>query len=308
MTKKKFPSSKKFDPSTTTIDRNRMHVLITNDDGPPGEASPYFHYFVEALQKYTNWTISVALPHVQRSWIGKAHFVGHDITAEYIYPALNGTYDYEGPFEQSQSDEKDNEWVLLNGTPASCANIGIAHLFKDKGPVDLVISGPNYGRNCTALYIMSSGTVGAAMEASLCGVKSIGLSYSFRQKGSHNADHITEASRLAVKLIQRLYSEWNNEAQLYTINVPLCDSLSDDTKVLYAPILENQWNASYSAGKVKNGKLTFNWNPDFKACQDSIDNSSPGNDGWVVNNDMISVTPLRACFKEAPFEKSELKL
>lgn len=106
--------------------------------------------------------------------------IGQDVTASYVYVPPEGTVERSkeneslaGPYDVSQIQSgnseftQDNEWILLDATPASCANIGIHYLFPNKPPVDLVISGPNFGRNSTALYIMSSGTVGAAMEAAL---------------------------------------------------------------------------------------------------------------------------------------------
>ncbi|CAN6651204.1 probable tubulin--tyrosine ligase Pby1p [Trichomonascus vanleenenianus] len=285
-----------------------MHVLLTNDDGPPGVDSPYIHYFVEAVRKYTDWDLSIALPHQQRSWIGKAHIMGQDITASYVYPGEEVGEPFEGPIDAPKADSDEQAWVLLDGTPASCANIGIHHLFKEKGPVDLVLSGPNYGRNCTALYIMSSGTVGASMESALCGVKSIALSFSFKQKGVHEPEHIREASRISVELIKNLYENWSEDAQLYAVNVPLVDTLNGKTPIRYAPILENQWGASFDGGKSTEGKLVFKWNPDFGACARSVAASSPGNDGWVVANDMISVTPLVASFKQCRQTSGQIHL
>lgn len=281
--------------------------------------------------------------------------IGQDVTATYIYPGDLGVHHYEGPFDVPQYEEgherKADEWVLLDATPASCANIGIHHLFKHKKPVDLVISGPNFGRNSTALYIMSSGTVGAAMEAALCGVKSIGISYAYETR-AHNHAIIDQASKLGVQLIEHLYNNWDKGVQLYSVNVPLVDSLSDDTRILYAHILQNQWgpvfepwedyekrieegvedsevhigvpvkrspneedastpvdedgenpnNSSTSLdqtnGTAKRNKALrqFRWKPDYQAVRDSVRESPEGNDGWVVDQGYISVTPLRACF------------
>lgn len=291
--------------------------------------------------------------------------IGQSLTASYIYPGKIGEQ-YEGPFYQKLTDSPNDEWTLLDGTPASCANVGIHHLFKEKGPVDLVLSGPNFGRNSTALYIMSSGTVGAAMEGALCGVKSIGLSFAYDDR-KHVPAHITEASRVSVKLIKYLYENWDKEAQLYSINVPLTAELSDNTRILYTNILENTWGANFepwtdyekrqahkqkgqsadeldledelaavatvgvqqghqphangegpkntlptvalnSQGLARNKALTqFKWSPDFKAVRNSVKGSPEGNDGLVVDQGNISVTPLKALFKDLPIKK-EIKL
>lgn len=282
-----------------------MHVLLTNDDGPPSaETSPYIGYLVDAIKKYTDWDLSIVVPNSQKSWIGKAHMIGHDVTPTYIYtkPDTHREYAIEGPVYQPRHslDESEVEWTLLDATPATCANIGIHHLYEKKGPVDLVISGPNYGRNSTALYIMSSGTVGASMEAALCNVKSISISYAFETR-VHNPAHITEAAKLSVKLVQHLYNNWNNNVDVYSVNVPLCNSLSDNTRIVYTQLLNNKWKSVFEPQRDESGLATrFNWKPDFahvdKTVRDSAEHH-PGNDGLVVSQGMISVTPLKAAFQ-----------
>jgi len=115
---------------------------------------------------------------------------------------------------------KEEEWILVDSTPASCAQIGLYHYFESRGPIDLVVSGPNYGRNSTAVFSLSSGTIGGAMEAAVCGFKSIALSYAFFDR-NHDAAIITGASDLSAKLIQHLYDNWDANTHLYTVNVPL---------------------------------------------------------------------------------------
>lgn len=335
-----------------------MHVLVTNDDGPPNaDTSPYVHYFIEELKKSTDWKVSIAVPNTQRSWIGKAHMIGQNLTASYIYPGKVGEK-YEGPFYQRQSGKENDEWVLLDGTPASCTNVGINYLFNEKGPVDLVLSGPNFGRNSTALYITSSGTIGAAMEGALCGVKSIGLSFAYKDK-THNVEQIEKACEISVKLIQHLYNNWSEKAQLYSINVPL--DLAPNYKILYTHILENTWKANFepfenfenrkevqeadfedelaavaavgetnkiehvengegpknflptyelnSQGIKRDKRLTqFKWKPDFAAVRNSVIGSAEGNDGLVVDQGNISVTPLRAVFKDVEIQEKEISL
>ena len=62
----------------------------------------------------------------------------------------------------------------LNGTPVDCVKMAFDHLLKDQ-KVDLVISGINHGAN-SAISVLYSGTMGAAVEGSFYGSPSIGLS------------------------------------------------------------------------------------------------------------------------------------
>ena len=130
---------------------------------------------------------------------------------------------------------------MVDSTPASCVQIGLYHYFSSRGPIDLVVSGPNYGRNSTAVFSLSSGTIGGAMEAAVCGVKSIALSYAFFDR-NHDAGIITDASELSAKLIQYLYDNWDSNTHLYTVNVPLVEKVSE-RKILWTNMLQNKWKS-----------------------------------------------------------------
>ncbi|KAH8722694.1 survival protein sure-like phosphatase/nucleotidase [Phaeosphaeriaceae sp. PMI808] len=225
-----------------------MHILITNDDGPPSDqSSPYVHSLVSTLQQHGH-TVSVVLPHTQRSWIGKAHLVGKSVKPTYFRPAPLQTTS-EGRLTNSgststtplPSGSTEEEWILVDSTPASCVQIGLYHYFSSRGPIDLVVSGPNYGRNSTAVFSLSSGTIGGAMEAAVCGVKSIALSYAFFDR-NHDAGIIAGASELSAKLIQYLYDNWDNNTHLYTVNVPLVEQVGT-RKILWTDMLQNKWKS-----------------------------------------------------------------
>ncbi|KAF2005588.1 sure-like protein [Amniculicola lignicola CBS 123094] len=225
-----------------------MHILVTNDDGPPSDqSSPYVHSLVRTLQD-AGHTVSVVLPHTQRSWIGKAHLVGHSVKPTYFRPSTliyntSGRLSNTGtttthPLPSSSSDE---EWILVDSTPASCVQIGLYYFFESRGPIDLVVSGPNYGRNSTAVFSLSSGTIGGAMEAAVCGVKSIALSYAFFDR-NHDPLIISGASSLSVRLIEHLHKNWDTQAHLYSVNVPLVEKVGEK-KILYTSMLQNRWKS-----------------------------------------------------------------
>lgn len=306
-----------------------MHVLLTNDDGPLNDMhSPYVKFLVDAIEKDTDWDLSICVPHTQRSWIGKAHFAGKDLTASFIYPVNNGNA-YQGPFPEPQPhlSSKYKEWALIDGTPASCADIGINHLYKNtKGPVDLVISGPNFGRNTSSVYITSSGTVGAAMEASLVGKKAISLSFGFESR-ELNAEITKEASKIGVELIRYLYNHWDETVDLYSVNIPLVKNLKyGETKINFVPVLQNRWFTLFEKHESKIttkdyneadiidvssvNEIKFKWKPDFHVVHQSVLASKEAgevNDGVVLLNGEISITPLKAAFQSLPIS-GEIKL
>ncbi|KAL1970726.1 hypothetical protein VTN77DRAFT_4370 [Rasamsonia byssochlamydoides] len=239
-----------------------MHILVVNDDGPPSKKlSPYVRPFVDALQD-AGHLVSVAVPAESRSWIGKAHIIGASLKASYVHPDSfreDGTWDTsfnnqevapnasetkEEDQEQQQQQQtplrsRDNDWVVVsNGTPASCTQLGIYNLFTDRGPIDLVVSGPNHGRNASTIYNLSSGTVGGALEAATCGKRGIALS--FGSKEEQDPEVIKAASRLSVRLIEHLYRNWDERVELYNLNVPMRADV-ESRPIHYTRALPNRW-------------------------------------------------------------------
>lgn len=212
-----------------------------------------------------------------------------------------------------------DEWVLVNSTPATCVQIGLHHFFQEKGPVDLVVSGPNYGRNTSALYSLSSGTLGGAFEGAVCNHKAIAVSYAFLSR-QHDPEVIMEASRHSVKLIHYLYHHWESPTDVYSVNVPLIKGVSSH-KIVYANMLENRWGAGHGSFKevdpensdegpahqehnlrtsgeleastgVKGSAPTyhprrFKWEPPLGDIAKSVEKNEPGNDAWAVNEGFI---------------------
>jgi tubulin--tyrosine ligase len=205
------------------------------------------------------------------------------------------------------------EWILVDGTPASCVHIGLYHYFQDRGPVDLVVSGPNYGRNTTAVFGLSSGTLGGALEAAVCRRKAIAISYAFFSR-NHDPEIIAGASKISVRVIEYLYNNWGENVDLYSVNVPLVEGVNE-RKVLWTAILQNYWKSGScfqeiedeegdaneeeqriregeglseengSEGSVSRHKHKhFKWSPRFTDVYQSVEEAGPGNDGWVVKD------------------------
>ncbi|KAL4911300.1 hypothetical protein BDW74DRAFT_7366 [Aspergillus multicolor] len=218
-----------------------MHILLVNDDGPPSaRLSPYVQPLVNALQR-AGHLVSVAIPAASRSWIGKAHIIEAPLKATYVPPAA---FRNDGTWDESYtvSDESETSWpwvVITNGTPASCVQLGLFNLFSDRPPIDLVISGPNHGRNASTIYNLSSGTVGGALEAATCGKR--GIAVSFGSKDPQPDDIIEAAARLAVRIVHHLLENWDERVELYNLNIPM--RLDVETRpVLYTRTLPYYWS------------------------------------------------------------------
>jgi 5'/3'-nucleotidase SurE len=244
--------------------------------------------------------------------------IGKTLRPLYYRPSaqLHGE-DAQGTTHKRPSPSGDiEEWILVDGTPASCVQIGLHHFFHDRGPIDLVVSGPNYGRNTTAVFALSSGTLGAALEAAVCQHKAIALSFAFFTR-NHDPVIIEAACRHSVKVIDALYAQWptDGSADLYSVNIPLVEGVEDHA-TLFTDMLQNYWHegscfqeiegvtgdesdeeqniregAGGEAGAQQKSPETkkpghthkhFKWAPRFSDVYKSVEQSQPGNDGWVV--------------------------
>lgn len=314
-----------------------MHILVVNDDGPPSpHSSPYVHSLVRTLQA-AGHTVSVCLPHAQRSWIGKAHMIGQTVKPSYYRPpqpplppaglglASDASDSSHGTVHPRPSPVPGiEEWILVDGTPASCVQIGLYHYFSERGPIDLVLSGPNYGRNTTAVFALSSGTLGGALEAAVCGRRAVALSYAFFSR-NHDPDVVAAASRHSVRVVEALVAQWpaDGSVDLYSVNVPLVEGV-EANKTLWTDVLQNYWSpvscfaedegsvdgndeeeeriregeeggsSSAAEAEARGGAVSghvhkhrhFKWAPKLSDVLKSVESSPPGNDGWAVKERM----------------------
>lgn len=126
-----------------------MHVLVTNDDGVD---APGLVALARAMKRLG--TVTVVVPDRERSWVGKAITRFDPVTAEW-------------------TDRGGEAMLTVSGYPADAVQIG---LHSAPELPDLVVSGINLGYNHGAGFLMSSGTVGAAVEAWIAGVPAVAIS------------------------------------------------------------------------------------------------------------------------------------
>src|ERR671918_138940 len=124
-----------------------MRILVSNDDGiySPGLAA-----LAEVASEFG--TVRVVAPDVEQS------SMGHAITAT-------------RPLSYRATHIGTLTGYRVNGTPADCVALGAYHW----GNVDVVLSGINLGPNL-GNSIWHSGTVAAAKQAALLGVRGVALS------------------------------------------------------------------------------------------------------------------------------------
>ena len=122
-----------------------MKIILTNDDGIDAPGLENLSQIVSTISS----TIIVA-PHIANSG------VGHRVTCHF-------------PIEVHRQAENR---IRVKGTPADCARLAIKQFAPD---ADWLIAGINAGANLGS-DIYQSGTVAAAREAAILGIKAIAIS------------------------------------------------------------------------------------------------------------------------------------
>ena len=133
-----------------------MNILLTNDDGifAPGLRA-LAGTFSEAGHR-----VFVCAPDQERSAASHSATFGRPLQAR------------EVPFDRAE-----RAWAT-DGTPSDCAALGL-FLAGRESPVDMVVSGINRGMNLGGACLYS-GTVGAAMEASMSDFPALAVSLAVR--------------------------------------------------------------------------------------------------------------------------------
>ncbi|MGL4397951.1 MAG: 5'/3'-nucleotidase SurE [Hyphomicrobium sp.] len=125
-----------------------MRILITNDDGINAKGLEVLKAIALGLSPDV-WTVA---PETNQSG------TSHSMTLH----------------EPLRLRQIDSRTFAVAGTPTDCVIMAVRHILMEQPP-DLVLSGVNHGSNL-ADDITYSGTVAAAMEGTLLGIRSIALS------------------------------------------------------------------------------------------------------------------------------------
>ena len=170
------------------IDRSKCRILISNDDGieSPG---------IKVLEKIAaelSTDVWVVAPELEQSG------ASHSLTTR----------------RPLRLKEVGHQRYSVDGTPTDCVLLAIKRLLRDHPP-DLVLSGINGGSN-VGEDLTYSGTVAAAMEATLLGIPAMALSQDYRGR-----DIPWQTGKaLAPEVIRRLLRLPWPDSTLFNINFP----------------------------------------------------------------------------------------
>ena len=225
-----------------------MRILIANDDGiySPGIAA-----LAEAASRFGD--VRVVAPDVEQS------SMGHAITAT-------------RPLSYRPTPLKQFEAYRVNGTPADCVALGAYHWEK----VDVVLSGINLGTNL-GNSIWHSGTLAAAKQAALLGLRGIALSAPV-SKGEPNFEVLAP---YVAKVLGLLLPD--TALTLVNVNFP-----EDQPRGL-------RWtrqSVRHYDGKVVPGEDPMG-RRHYWFTVTPIEEMEEGTDRWAVEQGWVSMTPLR---------------
>ena len=170
----------------------------------------------------------------------------------------------------------------VTGTPTDAINLALRKLFTDRKP-DLVISGINNGENL-ADDVTYSGTISAAMEGALAGIKAIALSQALRDAG-HG---FTAAEAWAEKVLRPLLTVPIARRTVINVNFPaLAPEAVRGIRVV------RQGFHDYARGSLVEG-VDPRGRPYFWFGLEDVEHTlDHGTDLEAVNEGYVSVTPLQ---------------
>jgi 5'-nucleotidase len=230
----------------------KMKILLTNDDGvhAPGLAA-----LVQRVSEVAE--VVVVAPDREQSAVSHALTLHHPLRAAKI---------------------GDNVFSV-EGTPTDCVNLGIHSLLSFRP--DLVISGINRGANLCD-DVTYSGTVAAALEATLMGIPAIAVSLAVNGGG----ENYHAAAAFAVQLAKSVAVLGLPPDTFLNVNVP---DLPEEN--LLPPLVTSQGKRSYEGtivGNVDPRGRDYYW----IGTNDQSYRDIPGTDYHAVSRGHISVSPL----------------
>lgn len=169
-----------------------MRILLTNDDGIRARGLK----LLETIARRLSDDIWIVAPADEQSG------TGHSLTLT-------------RPVRLRQHDERR---FSVSGTPTDAVMLALAHVMKDHRP-DIILSGINRGANL-AEDVTYSGTVSAAMEGALAGVRSIALSQAYSREGMGDTVPFAAAEAWAERVLAPLVERQCDPSILLNVNFP----------------------------------------------------------------------------------------
>ncbi|HSM53510.1 MAG TPA: 5'/3'-nucleotidase SurE [Erythrobacter sp.] len=236
-----------------------MRILVTNDDGihAPGLA------LLEEIAREMTDDVWVCAPSDNQTG------AGHSLTLSM-------------PVRLRKHGERR---FSVTGTPTDAVSMGLKQVMD--GPPDLILSGVNAGANLGD-DITYSGTVSAAMEGALAGIRSIAMSQVMKQERPDWGDRFAAARAWAPRVIAPLLDAPFEPRTLVTVNFPCLAPEDVRGMRVVRQGFHDYARASVVEGRDPRGQRYYWFGLD--AIEHTLDH---GTDLEAISEGYVSITPLQ---------------
>jgi 5'-nucleotidase len=245
-----------------------MHILLTNDDGV---FAPGLLALAQSLQQIGD--VTVIAP--DRNWSASGH-----------------VKTMHRPLRVTETALRDGTPALsTDGAPSDCVALALLGLVQDK--IDIVVSGinplPNVGHDVTY-----SGTVTAAMEATLSGLPGVAVSLDSNRTHSKPLDY-GPAAKVAAEIVKQIHAAGLPNRTLLNINVPYVQ-LAEIGGVAITRQGQRVYRDALVEREDPRGRKYYWIGGDIPTGV-----AEQGTDFWALAEQMVSVTPLMMNLTAADF-------
>ncbi|MFA6125029.1 5'/3'-nucleotidase SurE [Sphingomonas sp.] len=244
-----------------------MRILLTNDDGyhAPGLK------ILEAIAARFSDDVWIVAPADEQSG------AGHSLTLT-------------RPLRVRQHGEKR---FAVAGTPTDAVMMALARIMRDAKP-DLILSGVNRGANL-AEDVTYSGTVSAAMEGALAGVRSIALSQVHDREGLGDAAPFEAATAWGERVLRPLIDAPLEPRSLVNINFP-----TGPANAVKGIKIVQQGLRDYGRLQIVTNRDPRGYDYHWFALGPTVETPAHATDLEAVADGFVAVTPLHLDLTHRP--------
>jgi len=233
-------------------------ILVTNDDGI---TAPGIRALISVMNELGD--VVVVAPDSPQSAMGHAITINSTLHCDSI-----------------KIDDGPQIEYSCSGTPADCVKMGVNEILKRKP--DICVSGINHGSN-SSINVIYSGTMSAAIEASIEGIPSIGFSL---LDYKWNADFESIKSFIKKITIEAM-KQGIPKGNALNVNFPKLKE-GDIKGIKICRQAKAHWIEKFDKRKSPQGKEYYWLTGEFINQDDGKDT-----DEWALKNGFISVVPVK---------------
>ncbi len=229
-------------------------ILVTNDDGITAPGLRTLIHIMNSIGE-----VVVVAPDSPQSGMGHAITISDTLYCK-----------------REKIDDGPQKEYSISGTPADCVKFAIREILQKKP--DLCVSGINHGAN-SSINVIYSGTMSAAVEAGIEGIKSIGFSlldYSWNASFKSCEEYVKKICLYVL----------NNKSKLI-LNVNFPSKIKHYKGVKVCRQAKGYWQDNYDKRISPLGKEYYWLSGNFINQDDSEET-----DEWALENGYVSVVPI----------------